>query len=82
MEFARRCDIHSFLRCLVHAFKYLCGIPDIVLEFMEPLRGLSEETSECLNLKPAQVGQINSDIDKRIFGYIPEKIQTQPLLCN
>jgi transposase len=39
MEFARRYYIHSFSRCLVHAFKYLCGIPEIVLEFMVPLRG-------------------------------------------
>ncbi|MBH8605970.1 IS21 family transposase, partial [Thermoactinomyces sp. CICC 10522] len=31
VEFAKRCDIHSFLRCLVHAFEYFGGIPDIVL---------------------------------------------------
>ncbi|BCJ85658.1 IS21 family transposase [Effusibacillus dendaii] len=31
VEFTKRCDIHSFLRCLIHAFKYFGGIPKIML---------------------------------------------------
>jgi transposase len=31
IEFAKRCDIHSFLRCLIHAFEYVGGIPKIML---------------------------------------------------
>lgn len=31
IEFTKRCDIHSFLRCLIHAFEYFGGIPKIML---------------------------------------------------
>lgn len=31
IEFTRRCDIHSFLRCLAHAIEYFGGVPKIVL---------------------------------------------------
>ncbi|MBH8605969.1 IS21 family transposase, partial [Thermoactinomyces sp. CICC 10522] len=31
VEFAKRCDIHSFLRCMVHAFEYFGGIPEVIL---------------------------------------------------
>jgi len=31
VEFTRRCDIYSLLRCFVHAFEYFGGIPKIVL---------------------------------------------------
>lgn len=31
IEFTKRCDIHSFLRCLIHAFEYFGGIPKILL---------------------------------------------------
>jgi transposase len=31
IEFTKRCDIHSFLRCLIHAFEYFNGIPRIML---------------------------------------------------
>lgn len=31
VEFTKRCDIHSFLRCLVHAFEYFGGIPKVML---------------------------------------------------
>ncbi|SDW99650.1 Transposase [Alicyclobacillus hesperidum] len=31
VEFARRCDIHSFLRCFVHAIEFFGGIPNVAL---------------------------------------------------
>jgi transposase len=31
IEFTRRCDIYSFLRCLIHGFEYFNGIPKIML---------------------------------------------------
>ncbi|MFY0543911.1 IS21 family transposase [Brevibacillus sp. H7] len=31
IEFTKRCDIHSFLRCLIHAFEYFGGIPKVML---------------------------------------------------
>lgn len=31
IEFSRRCDIWSLLRCLVHAFEYFGGIPQTIL---------------------------------------------------
>jgi len=31
VEFTRRCDIHSFLRCLAHALEYFGGAPKVVL---------------------------------------------------
>jgi len=31
IEFCRRCDIRSLLRCLVHAFEYFGGVPKVVL---------------------------------------------------
>jgi transposase len=31
IEFTKRCDIHSFLRCLIHAFEYFNGIPRVML---------------------------------------------------
>lgn len=31
VEFTKRCDIYSFLRCLIHAFEYFGGIPKIML---------------------------------------------------
>ena len=31
IEFSKRCDIHSFLRCLIHAFEYFGGIPKVML---------------------------------------------------
>ena len=31
IEFSRRCDIWSLLRCMIHAFEYFCGIPQTVL---------------------------------------------------
>jgi transposase len=31
IEFTKRCDIHSFLRCMIHAFEYFNGIPQVML---------------------------------------------------
>lgn len=31
VEFTKRCDIYSFLRCMVNAFEYYGGVPEIVL---------------------------------------------------
>lgn len=31
IEFTKRCDIHSFLRCMIHAFEYFNGIPRVML---------------------------------------------------
>jgi len=31
IEFAKRCDIHSFLRCLIHALEYFGGVPKTML---------------------------------------------------
>ena len=31
IEFTRRCDIHSFLRCFAHALEHFGGVPKIVL---------------------------------------------------
>lgn len=31
VEFTRRCDIHSFLRCFVHAIEHFGGVPKIML---------------------------------------------------
>lgn len=31
IEFCRRCDMSSLLRCLVHAFEYFGGVPKVVL---------------------------------------------------
>ena len=31
IEFARRCDIHSFLRCFIHALEHFGGVPKIAL---------------------------------------------------
>lgn len=31
IEFTKRCDIRSFLRCLIHAFEYFGGIPKVML---------------------------------------------------
>jgi transposase len=31
IEFARRCDIRSFLRCLIHALEYFGGVPNVML---------------------------------------------------
>jgi hypothetical protein len=31
IEFTKRCDIHSFLRCMIHAFEYFKGIPRVML---------------------------------------------------
>jgi transposase len=31
IEFTNRCDIHSFLRCMIHAFEYFGGIPQVML---------------------------------------------------
>jgi transposase len=31
IEFTKRCDIYSFLRCLIHAFEYFGGIPKVML---------------------------------------------------
>ncbi|OUM90055.1 MAG: integrase [Bacillus thermozeamaize] len=31
IEFAKRCDIHSFLRCLIHALEYFGGVPQTML---------------------------------------------------
>ena len=31
IEFTKRCDIHSFLRCLIHGFEYFGGVPKIML---------------------------------------------------
>jgi len=31
IEFVQRCDIHSFLRCLIHALEYFGGVPKTML---------------------------------------------------
>ncbi|WNF06415.1 DDE-type integrase/transposase/recombinase [Brevibacillus borstelensis] len=31
IEFTERCDIHSFLRCLIYAIEYFGGIPKVML---------------------------------------------------
>lgn len=31
VEFTRRCDIYSFLRCLAHALEYFGGVPNVIL---------------------------------------------------
>ncbi|HHW49817.1 MAG TPA: IS21 family transposase [Clostridiaceae bacterium] len=31
IEFAKRCDIYSLLRCMVNAFEYYGGVPEVVL---------------------------------------------------
>lgn len=31
IKFTRRCDIHSFLRCFVHALEHFGGVPKVVL---------------------------------------------------
>jgi transposase len=31
IEFAKRCDIHSFLSCLIHALQYFGGVPKTML---------------------------------------------------
>jgi len=31
IEFAKRCDIYSLLRCMVNAFEYFGGVPEVVL---------------------------------------------------
>lgn len=31
IEFAKRCDIRSFLRCLIHAMEYFGGVPNVML---------------------------------------------------
>ena len=31
VEFTKRCDMHSFLRCMMNAFMYFGGIPKVVL---------------------------------------------------
>lgn len=31
VEYTRRCDIHSFLRCFVHAIEHFSGVPKIML---------------------------------------------------
>lgn len=31
VEFTNRCNIHAFIRCLIHGFEYFGGVTDIVL---------------------------------------------------
>ncbi|SHM93774.1 Integrase core domain-containing protein [Caldanaerovirga acetigignens] len=31
VEFTNRCDVHTFIRCLIHGFEYFNGITDVVL---------------------------------------------------
>jgi transposase len=31
IEFTKRCDIHSFLRCLMNALEYFGGVPNTML---------------------------------------------------